>query len=322
VGRFLALAKRRWWVIVLCAALGAGVGYLVARPGGEGYTARALVAATVPTVPPDQVSTVLQAIFATDAVLAPTSAEVGVDVTPRYLAASGALSAEPGSSDLAVTIVGRSSDGVLAADLANTAADQLASVAEANGFGTYAVFPWEGDATATTGQVVVPIVAGALAGAGLAVLGLLLWVSVRRGPAGREELAYADVTYRLSVLPGEYGSDQPLIDPPEGLTSLIRTVAAGAPERRRVEAIDGDGRPGSWACAEVAEWLKAIPADEGDDERRSLDEGSREGGRPDVVALVASEDVPLSRLLEARARLEPSDGEAIVVLALLTIGHS
>jgi hypothetical protein len=323
MGRTLAAVRERWRLVLVCAVLGAGLGYAALGRQEGGYTARALVVATDPTVPSDQVGSVLQAIFATDAVLDATASDLNVAGTGDVLVRSGVLEVEPGTSELAVNLVGRATDAAFAAAVANASAENLADVAEENGFGTFAVFPWNGDGVRPPGRLATAAAAGAALGAVLAALALATIEALRPRPAGAEDLAYADVVYRLTVAPGATdgesdGEAEAVIDPPFAVRSLRRAVAEGVAGGRVETVVVPTESTASWACAAVARRLDHRgPA--GDAEPRGGPKRSDErssAARPRIVALVAAYDTPLPRLLEARTKLG-EDGDPFVVLVLV-----
>jgi hypothetical protein len=323
VHRFLELVKRWWRVIAAAAVLGGGLGFAAASPT-DAYFARALVVATNPSVPPDQVSTVLQSIFPTDAVLEPTTSAVGIDASPRYLLSSGALSVEPGQSKLAVTIVGRARDPRLAVELANEAAGHLAAVADVNGFGTFAVFPWEGPATTQGAHVAVSVAVGAALAALLVLIGFLTWLAVRRSPARGEDVAYADAMYRLDVVnASNLGSHDGVVEPAYVVDSLWAALIGGRDRAdRRIGAVVVGSNDEAAACTAVVQKLRSSSPTEGPQlavlTQWMLAELPSAGIEVDALAIVAPCDTSLDELLELRRRLHPM-ADRLVILVLVSV---
>jgi len=312
------VVRRTWWVVVLAAAPGGAIAFAATARSADGFTARALVVATEPTVPADQVATVLQSISRTDAVLGPTADELGVGSTADDLLELGRVSVEPGTSDLAVNVVATADDAELSAEVADRAATNLASVAEQNGFGTFAIFPSSGAGVSGSARFVSLVIAGAIIGAILAALALVTIAALRRRAAEPEDIAYADAVFRVTAVPepGANGSadGRVVIEPSPVLESLRRALAAG--DGGGVETVVVPTPATSWACAAVARRLGGRYADV---------DASTDGGGPTTasssarpIALVAGDDAPLPRLLDARTSVGDGDGRVVVLVLVGT----
>jgi hypothetical protein len=172
----------RWsWAIVGGALIGAMIGFVGGRNSPAVYEAEALVVASSSSVQAADFGPLAEAAFATNTVIQPVIDRLGLRTTPQSLLASEQLRARSVSGTVALRITGRSRNGQLASDLASAAADSFASAATDRQMGTFAVFGPGG--VAGTRQPPLTrqnTLLGALGGASIAMVLVLLFVVVRR----------------------------------------------------------------------------------------------------------------------------------------------
>lgn len=161
---------RRWWVVVIFALLGglAGIAYSNAQP--TDYQAQSVVVATKSRIPREDISSVLETVFPTDPIMESVISDLNLSTTPQGLLSKGRLSAdsETGGS---LVITALDSSPQLALDIANSAADNFAEVANTEGLGTYAVLGARETSATDSGVArqltTIGVGLGALAGAAL-----------------------------------------------------------------------------------------------------------------------------------------------------------
>jgi capsular polysaccharide biosynthesis protein len=162
---------RKWWVILLCAILAGAISVAYAsRHQTVRYRADAVVVASRSPIPDDDLSTVLQTVFATDPILDPAITQLGIEATPSELLSSGVVASDSQEGG-ALEITVRAQSPELAQELANAIAENFKSVAEADGLGRFAVLE-------ETGAVATALISLPRAGLMGTLLGGLLGFSL------------------------------------------------------------------------------------------------------------------------------------------------
>jgi hypothetical protein len=175
------IVTRWWWAIVAGALIGAMIGFASGRNSPAVYEADALVVASSSSIQAADFGPLAEAAFATNTVIQPVIDELGLRTTPQSLLASEQLRAKSVSGTVALRITGRSRNGQLASDLASAAADSFASAATDRQMGTFAVFgPGGVPGTRQPPLTRQNTLLGALGGASIAMVLVLLFVVVRR----------------------------------------------------------------------------------------------------------------------------------------------
>jgi hypothetical protein len=303
---------RRWPWVLAAALAGAALGIASGLTAPRTYVAQSVVVATDVTVAPEDFGTVAEAAFATDTVLRPVVDRLGLRGTPHSLVSSGALGAESVSGGPALEITGRASDARLAASLANAAAESFVAVARDKGLGTVAAFTTQAPGVRQATPLLANGILGALAGAALAVFGLLVLDFIRdpivTGDDAADDFA-ADAAFQVTVdversrrkAGDEAIPDDALKVRPSGaiprLWSAIREAVDGRADGACAVIVNA-GRS-DWAARAVARQLQA---------QAESDEAWRR------------QSIPFSRLEASDSRLKAVLPDHRAVIAIVTSG--
>lgn len=188
---------RRWWVVLLFAAIGGVLGVAYAESQPIQYQAEAVVVATKSRIPREDISSVLETVFPTDPVLESVVADLGLRHSAHALISQGTLSAdsETGGS---LVISARESSPEVAEDLANSAARNFAFIADDKGLGTFAVLEAR-DTSATGSEVTRQLAAIGIGLGGLIGASLVFGLYFLRQPILTEREATQELVSEASL---------------------------------------------------------------------------------------------------------------------------